>query len=474
MAAVFNIRDFGAVGDGLTVDTPAIRAAVEAAANAGGGEVVLPRGHYLSFSIPLQSGVHLHLAEGCVLEAADPAIHDGAYDLPEPHLDLYQDFGHSHWRNSLIYGIEVADVSISGTGVIDGKGMTREGPGSQWSRQSGEFPLSMKDMSAEEMAVLVPEIAAMNGLGNKAIAFYKSRKLVMRDFTLLRGGHFAILATGCDDVDIHDLLVDTNRDGIDIDGCQRVTVRGCRVNSPNDDAIVLKASYACGELRATSDVVIEDCYVSGFDPGTLADGTKGRTQQIAPDQDRVTGRIKIGTESNGDFRNIVIRNCTFERSRGLALETVDGGTIEHVRVSNLTMRDVQTAPLFIRLGARLRGPEGTRPGAVRDVEIRDVTAEDCLSDYAALLVGMPGHPVENVTLENIKLSYRGGGTAGDAGRVMPENADSYPEPSMFGRTPAFGLWTRDVEGLSLRNVEFETTAPDARPATKFERTRLVE
>jgi polygalacturonase len=474
MAAVFNIRDFGAKGDGVTVDTPAIRAAIEAAAQAGGSEVVFPAGHYLSFSIPLQSGVHLYLAEGCVLEAADPAIHNGAYDLPEPHIDLYQDFGHSHWRNSLIYGIEVEDVSITGPGTIDGKGMTREGPGSQWSRQRGEFPLSMKDMSAEEMAILVPEIAAMNGQGNKAIAFYRSRNLVFRDFTIARGGHFAILTTGCDDLVFDNLRVDSNRDGLDIDGCRRVVVRGCRVNTPNDDAIVLKASFACGEIRHTEDVTVEDCHVSGFDPGTLIDGTKGRTQTFSPDLDRVTGRIKIGTETNGDFRNIVIRNCTFERSRGLALETVDGGTIENVRVENLTMRDVQTAPLFIRLGARLRGPEGTKPGAVRDVVIRDVTAEDCLADYAALLVGLPDRPIEGVTLENIRLSYRGGGTAGDAARVMPENADSYPEPSMFGRTPAFGLWTRDVKGLSLRNVECLAAAPDARPAMRFERTEMAE
>ncbi len=467
-----NVRDFGAAGDGRTLDTVAIQAAVDVAER--GDVVILPSGHYLSFTLALRSHVHLVLEAGCVLEAADPARHSGRYEEAEPNpFDLYQDFGHSHWRNSLIHGIDVEDVSISGPGLIDGRGLTREGPGSGWRKQAGEFPLSMQGMSAAELAELSPEVSAMAGLGNKAIALCRARGVRLRDFTILRGGHFAVLATGVDDLTIENLLIDSNRDGIDIDGCRRVTVRGCRVNTPNDDAIVLKSSFALGERRATEDVVIEDCQVSGFDAGTLHDDTRGRTQGFSPDRDRVTGRIKIGTESSGDFRRIRINRCTFERSRGLALETVDGGVVEDVVASNLTLREITTAPIFLRLGTRLRAPEGAAPGAIRKVVIRDVTAEGILPDYAALIMGLPGHPIEDVTLENVRLVYDGGGTEADAARQPPELEDAYPEPSMFGRTPAYGLWARHVRGLTLKGFQATTMAHDARPERLFEDATLV-
>ncbi|MBW8882151.1 MAG: glycoside hydrolase family 28 protein, partial [Asticcacaulis sp.] len=165
-------------------------------------------------------------------------------------------------------------------------------------------------------------------------------------------------------------------------------------------------------------------------------------------------------------------NCTFERSRGLAIETVDGGIIEDVTVSNLTMSDITTAPIFLRLGARLRAPEGATPGALRRVHISDVSAEGILGDYCALIMGLDGHAIEDVTLENIRFSYSGGGTEGDATRPTGDLPDAYPEPSMFGRTPAWGLWARHVKGLNLRNVEMVVTAVDARPQTLFENTAI--
>ncbi len=465
-----DITAFGA-RDGA-VCTDAIRAAVAAA---GPGDTVrIPAGRFLSFSVPLKSHLHIHLAAGAVLEAADPARHGGRYDEAEPNpWDLYQDFGHSHWRNSLLWGIDVEDVRIDGPGTIHGRGLTREGPGSRWRKQAGEFPESMRGMSPEDLAVLSPEVEAMAGLGNKTLAFCRARDVVLRDFTLLDGGHFALLATGVDGLTVENLLIDTNRDGLDIDGCRRVMVRGCRVNTPNDDAIVLKAGFSLGERLPTEDVVIARCAVSGFDPGTLHDGTRGRTQLFSPDRDRVTGRIKIGTESSGDFRRIRIADCTFDRSRGLALETVDGGVIEDVLCENLRLDDVTTAPIFLRLGARLRGPEGIEPGAIRNVIIRNVEATNVLGDYAALIVGMADDPIEGVTLENIRLAYAGGGTAEDAVRQIPELDDAYPEPSMFGRTPAWGLWTRHVRGLTVRQFE-AVTAGDERPQWRLEDTTVSD
>jgi polygalacturonase len=465
----FDVRDFGASGDGLSLDTYAVNAAIAAASTAGGGRVIIPAGRYLCFSIRLASHVHLRLEEGAVIVAADPALHGGAYDPPEPNPhDLYQDFGHSHWRNSLIWGDGVEDVVIDGPGLIDGAGLTREGPGSRWTAQSGEFPLSMAGLSAEEMAVLVPERAAMVGQGNKAIALKNTRRVALRDFTILKGGHFAILATGCQDLTLEGLRIDTDRDGIDIDCCRAVRVAGCRVNTPNDDAIVLKSSLALGEPVFTQDVEITGCQVSGYDLGTMLVGTLGRTQQIAPDQDWVTGRIKLGTESSGGFRDIRITDCRFERSRGLALEVVDGGTMENIAAERLVLSEVTTAPIFLRIGDRRRGPPGTGVGVMRRITIRDVEATDIRPDFAAIIAGLPGHPIEEVTLENIRLSYRGGGMTEDAARRPGDLADAYPEPSMFGVTPAFGLWARHVTGLRLNGLKLETLTPDARPPIRLE------
>jgi len=468
-----DVRAFGARGDGRSLDHEAVNRAIRAAHAAGGGAVTLPRGRYLCFSIRLLSWVALVLEEGAVIEAADPARHVGAYDPPEATTnDVYQDFGHSHFRNSLIWGDGVEDVAIVGPGRIHGLGLTRDGPGARWTK-AGSHPVSMRGMTAADMGKLEPGRAAMVGRGNKAIALKNAARVRLSGFEILKGGHFAILATGCDDLGVEGLSIDTDRDGIDIDSCRRVTVRRCRVNSPNDDAIVLKASLALGALRRCEDVEVSDCTVSGYDLGTMLDGTRRATQELAPDRDRVTGRIKIGTESNGGFRRVRIRDCRFERSRGLALETVDGGDMEDVVVERLTMRDVTTAPVFVRLGDRRRGPDGTPPegtglARVRGITVREVSATGIDHRYPALIAGLPDRPVEDVTIRDAEFRYAGGGTAADAARAVPEARDAYPEPSMFGTLPAWGLYVRHARGLALRNVALLHDRPDARPPAVFE------
>lgn len=459
---VFDVRDYGAKGDGVALDSPAINAAILAAEAAGGGVVVLPPGRYLSFSLRLKSRVTLAIEQGAVLVGAEKGPL-GAYDLPEARgPQLYQDFGHSHWHNSLIWADGAEDIAIVGKGRIDGLGLTRDGPGTPWRKQAGERPLSMAAMSVEEVAKLEQSHEAMLGMGNKTIALAHCRRVRVEGLTIHRAGHFALLASEVDDLDAIDLTIDTNRDGIDLDCVRRARIERCRVNTPNDDAIVLKTSLALGRRAACEDIAIHGCTVSGFDLGTMLDGTRQRSQQLAPDRDRVTGRIKLGTESNGDFRRIRIQDCRFERSRGLAIETVDGGTIEDVLAENIAMDEVTTAPLFLRLGARLRGPEGTQIGAMRGIDVRGLSARGIDPRFAAMVAGLPEHRIECVRLRDIDLAFDGGFSE-PVPATPSELADAYPEPSMFGPTPAWGFWARHVTGLEVAKLRLRRESGDPRP-----------
>ena len=173
-------------------------------------------------------------------------------------------------------------------------------------------------------------------MGNKTIGLKNCRNVVLRDFSILKGGHFGMLVTGVDNLTIDNLKIDTDRDGMDIDCCRNVRVSNCTVNSPWDDAIVPKSSFALGYNRACENITITNCYVSGcWELGSVLDGTWKRTVATGG-----TGRIKFGTESNGGFKNMVISNCMFEGCQGLALETVDGALLEDVTITNITMRDI--------------------------------------------------------------------------------------------------------------------------------------
>jgi len=455
--AAFNVRDYGATGDGKTLDTDAVNKAIDAAAAAGGGTVLFPSGTYLCYSIRLKSNIELNLTRGATILAADqPAQGQPGYDPSEPNRwgDLaYQDYGHSHWHNSLIWGENLENIAITGQGRIWGRGLLRAG---------GE----------------------RSGQGNKSISLKLCRNVNLRDFTIQQGGWFAVLVTGVDNLTISNLKVDTNRDGFDIDCCQNVRLSDCLINSPQDDGIVLKSSYGLGFARSTDNVAISNCQVSGYVMGTVLDGT----YQVPPSGGG-TGRIKFGTESNGGFRNISISNCIFVHCNGLALESVDGAIIEDVTISNISMQYISNPPIFIRLGARMRGPEGVAIGAIRRVNISNVVVAYAASRAASIISGIPGHPVEDVTLSNIRILYKGGdgvipaqkagaGRGGNRradgrGTGLPpappdafgvtENEDGYPEPTMFGTLPAYGFYVRHARRVTVDQMDLSVMANDTRP-----------
>ena len=442
-AAIYNVKDFGAKADGKTIDSPAINRAIEAAAEAGGGTVYLPAGEYACYSIRLKSNIHLYLEQGACILAAFPGKEEG-YDSAEPNEhNKYQDFGHSHWKNSLIWGIVLENITISGPGLIYGKGLTRE---------ESRLP----------------------GVGNKAISLKECRNVTLKDLSMLHCGHFALLATGVDHLTILNLKVDTNRDGFDIDCCRNVRISQCTVNSPWDDAIVLKASYGLGRFQDTENVTISDCYVSGYDKGSVLEGTWQLDEPQAPDHGYRTGRIKLGTESSGGFCNIAITNCIFEHCRGLALETVDGGHLEDIVINNITMRNIVNAPIFLRLGARMRSPEGTPAGTMKRILISNINVWNADSRYASIISGVPGACIEDVTFRNIHLYYKGGYSEEDGKRIPPEQEKVYPEPWMFGTIPAKGFYIRHARNITFDGIRFHFEQPDGRPLFVTNDTENIE
>ncbi len=481
----FNVRLHGATGDGRTLDTPAINRAIAAAHAAGGGTVVCPAGDYLCHSIRLRSRVILQIEAGATIIAADPPRpgQPGGYDAPETApLDGYQDFGHSHFHNSLIWGENLEDVGIVGPGRIYGRGL---------SRGNGRIALPVGAVAPQPPGHLpdvleadgpMPEDAAPGapagpfgypnardtlpaGVGNKAIALRGCRRAAVRDLTILHGGHFALLAAACDGVAVENLLIDTNRDGIDIDACRQVRIANCSVNSPWDDGICIKSSCGGGSVRPVEDVSVTNCFVSGFEEGTLLDGSRSR---VVRHRGGPIGRIKLGTEGCGGFRHITITDCRFEFCRGLALELVDGAVMEDVAVANVTMREVMNAPVFVRVGGRLRTPGADLPGATRRVAITNLSAFDVAPEHGIFIAGLPGHPVGDLQLAGISLHCRGGGTAGDARRDVPEMPADYPEPFLFGPLPSWGLYARHAAGLVVRDLTLHLLTTDARPAVHLE------
>lgn len=430
-APVYNVKKYGAKGDGKNMDTKAIDKAIDAANAVGGGTVYFPAGDYLSVTIHLKSNVALYIDQGATIVAATKA--EGVqYDLPEKgENDIYQDYGHNHFHNSLLVGENLHDISITGPGRIWGKGLVKD-----------EGKPGQND-----------------GFGNKTLALKLCRNVILKDFTIAHGGWFCFLLTAVDNTTIDNIKMDTGRDGIDLISSKNVHISNCTINAPGDDALVLKCDFALNYPRALENVTITNCQVSGYNEGTLLDGTYLKDGRRHPQ-----GRIKLGTESNGGYKNITITNCVFDHCKGLALETVDGAALEDITISNITMRDINNSPIFIRLGARMRGPKDFPYSTLRRVMISNIIAYDVTGDQGAIISGIPGHDIEDLTLSNIHIYYKGGGTKEQAAREMPALIKDYPEPDAFGTTPAYGFFIRNVKDLKMNDIDVSYMTDEQRPA----------
>jgi polygalacturonase len=495
---IHNVTLYGATGDGKHIDSDAINAAIDDAAGAGGGTVYFPAGVYLSYSIRLKSNITLQLDQGARILGAPAGIGGRGYDAAEPNPEggNYQDGGHSHWKDGLIWGIGLENIAIIGPGIIDGTNISTgdNGGGGRGGRGGGGGgggfgpggtarggvrggALGARGPSTGPSTAPIAGGGGRGGRGrggaastqpqvpmaNKTLALKLCKNVTVRDVSFYRGGHFAILATGVDNMDVNNVKFDTNRDAFDIDACRNMRLSDCSVNAPNDDGIVLKASYALGFARDCENITITNCLVCGFEIGSLLDGTYKPLDREVPDRMGPTGRIKFGTESTGGFKNITISNCVFDHCRGLALETVDGGQLEDVTISNITMRHTSNSPIFLRLGSRLHAPPGTPVGTLRRINISDVVVSDADPRYASIIAGIPGNSIEDVKLRNISIQYRGGGTADLADIIPPEDETGYPEPARLGEMPAYGFFIRHVKNLEMSNIDVSFAAPDQRP-----------
>jgi len=406
---MYDVRDYGAKSDGKTLCTTSIQKTIDACSQSGGGTVYLPPGTFLSGTIYFKTGVTLRLAAGCTLLGSTDLK-----DYPRT-VQVFRSYTDNYTDKSLIYGENVERIAITGEGTIDGQGASFEGP---------------------------------YKVRPYMIRFIQCRDVTVKDVTIKDSPMWVQHFLACDDVRITGItvrsLVNHNNDGIDIDSCRRVVISDCNIES-GDDAIVLKSTSA----RICRDVVVSNCILSSR-----------------------CNALKMGTESNGGFQNIVITGCSIYDTRlaGIALEIVDGGTMDRVVISNITMNKVG-APLFVRLGNRARmfknDMEKPGMGIMRNITISNIEATGA-NPTGCAISGLPQAKIENVTLSNVRLSFEGGGTKADAAREIPEKPADYPEYSMFDRLSAYGLYCRHVKGLKLFNVQLQLEKPDHRHAVVFE------
>lgn len=378
----------------MAADTALVQRALDA-----GGEVVLEARRYTVGTLHLRSHTTLRIPAGAVLAmSADDADFD-PYEAAQPPEGSDRETGFFH--RALLSGIGVEDVAIVGEGLIDCQRSKRGGP--------------------------------------KPIALKECRRVTIRDVTIERAPNYAISLLGCDHVNIDGVTIrNAFSDGIDPDNSRFVRISNSFIESV-DDAICLKASTALGRRAVTEHVTVTNCVL--------------RTASI---------HFKMGTESYGDFRNIAVNNCTFvggmgnrHGNPGIALETVDGGSIQGVTISNITMRDVGI-PIFLRLGARRSGQ-----AVLEDVAISNITATG--ARRTCPITGIPGAVIHRVRLSNINLEFEGG-FQGEIPMDIPEKEANYPDPTMFGLLPAYAFYLRHAEPIDFRNVTTRVRAPDRRPA----------
>jgi hypothetical protein len=419
---VVNVIDAGAVPDGKTLCTASIQKAIDRCAEAGGGKVYFPPGRYLSGTVVLKSHVTLDLEENAMLLGSANLADYTVIKCKVPSRTNEYGF------RSLIFAEDLDGIGITGRGTLDGNGASYFDK-----THNGNRPLLVRVVNCRD--VLVENIRMQNS------GFWNQHYLVCERLQI-RGIRVYNHAT-------------YNVDGIDIDGCRDVVIADCFLDT-DDDALCLKSTLD----RPCENVLISNCVISSH-----------------------CNAIKMGTDSTAGFINITITNCSIVAPRfskvlyglqrgisGISLEIVDGGLMDRITVSNVTIDGVEV-PIFIRLGNRGYGflesevkPTGSyKPGILRNVSFSNVIATRA-GKTGCSIVGLPGHCVENVTLSGVTIRSEGGGAKEWASAAVQELPEKYPEGTMFGKLPAYGLYCRHVRNLILTDVRIQADEPDGRHA----------
>jgi hypothetical protein len=453
---MFDVRKFGATGDGKTLDTASINRAVDAAHAAGGGMAYLPPGIYLSGTVVLKSNVTLYLEAGATLLGSKsisdyaPQLQTAAAKTESGTATFVNDLRDASSYH-LIFARDAENVGLAGLGRIDGQGSAYWVPSGRTLRPPED---SWLDVIAYNWKPAPPRPSPM-------LEFYNCKNLHIRDLRIENSAGWTLRPIHCDNVFIRGVSIKNpvygpNTDGIDPTCCHNVFISDCLIDT-GDDAICLKSENPYGEeLRASKNITITNCVLSGCCNG-----------------------LKLGTATHGAFENIVFSNSVIfnddvplnERIiAGIALEIVDGGAIDGVVISNIKMQRVRT-PIFIRRGNRKPRSDGS-PGTLRGVMIENVHATGAI--LTSSITGLPGFDVEDVTLCNLRIDSEEGGQAKWVDRDVPENPKMYPESRMFGRLPSYGFYCRHVTGLRMRNVEFKSVAAEARPVVVCDDVKDLE
>lgn len=452
LAQTRDIEELGAVGDGKTLNTQAIQRAIDECAAAGGGEVRVPAGVFLTGTLHLRSHITLRLMPGSVLQgSSDPK------DYPEHDISAHRKFGTiTHdgafvtVMKSLIIADRAENVSITGEGAIRGAG------------EAEAFQLGVNKDGKP-----------------KNVFFIGCRDVRLIGIRIFNSAQVTVSVSGCDRVHIDGIylhsITNFNCDGIDVDA-RDVVISNCIIES-EDDALCFKSEY---HGRFCENITVQNCVVASICNG-----------------------IKLGTGSRTGFRHVTVNNCVVRRLKekatlhpghasmmpdivsdqetptvltGIVIQGVDGGLVENIRFSNIVMTDV-FSPIFIRVGRRFLNPEG-KPSVMRNVSIDHVTAH-CRSLIPSIIAGLDDSPVRDIRLSDVRVTVPIGVTTEmlkDFPESPKENEKGYPENRLtFGyRLPAAAFYVRHAEQVSLRDVVVTCAPDEARPAIQTDDARGVQ
>jgi hypothetical protein len=411
-----DVHDYGAVGDGTTLDTKALQAAIEACAGTG-GTVLVHDGVFSTGMLQLRSALTLHIAAGATIRGTQTES-----DYPDLHPPT-NNTNLTNCRKALLYAESVHDLTIEGGGTIDGNGHS-----AQWILPRAQNPEATRPM---------------------AIFTALSSNIAIHDVLVENSAMWTLVNLEAEHLTIRNVTIDSpapgpTRDGIDIVDCHHVLVENVTVTS-EDDSICIKS----GSTRGVDDVTIRNSHVV---------------------QSSVANGLKFGTASYGSFSNVTFENMTVENvdKAAMAVESVDGASVSNIAFNGITVHNVGT-PFFVLLGDRGSTPTGAphKLGSIDSISFTSISGDASKHAWGSAISGTTladgtRLALSNIRFSDVNLSYEGGVQSVPA--APPEYQGQYPDPNLWGDLPSFAFFFRHASSVTLTNVKTSAAPSDARPA----------